>query len=386
MNDKNSHSTRLPGLDTLRALAISCVLLTHYSGFVSGQQTFGAMGRVGWAGVDLFFVLSGYLVGRQVAMPIAQGHDWSAGAFLARRLLRTLPNYLVVLLVYFMFPGPPLEGSSTAAPWRFLTFTQNFGLAYGQTFTHSWSLCIEEQFYLVLPLAALAWARWRRSPLLAWLALGLGVALGMTARGLAFAQHGHDAFDAEVYYSTLCRFDELLPGVAIALLESFHPAVLGTLRRHGHALLFGGILSSVAVLYGITNELPGPFFATTFGFSLLALAFSLLTLAALSPGSLLHRVRVPGAASLALWSYAIYLAHKPLFMVIAPQLARWHADPATWPVIMAVMASGVGAGWILYRLVETPFMRLRSRWFPPRALGGGATSRPMRASRRSSHV
>jgi peptidoglycan/LPS O-acetylase OafA/YrhL len=375
MIDKNTHSSRLPGLDTLRALAITWVLLTHYSGFVSGQQTFGAMGRVGWAGVDLFFVLSGYLVGRQVTMPIAQGEDWSAANFFVRRLLRTLPNYLVVLLVYFLFPGPPLQGSSTAALWRFLTFTQNFGLAYGQTFTHSWSLCIEEQFYLALPLAALAWARWGRSPLLAWLALGVALGLGMTARGLAFTQHGHDASDAEVYYSTLCRFDELLPGVAIALVESFHPAVWDSLRRHGHALLFGGILSSVAVLYGITNELPGPFFATTFGFSLLALAFSLLTLAALSPGSLLHRIRVPGAASLALWSYAIYLVHKPLFMVIAPQLARWHADPATWPVIMAVMASGVGAGWILYRLVETPFMRLRSRWFPAQALAGGALSR-----------
>ena len=375
MNDKNSHSTRLPGLDTLRALAITWVLLTHYSGFVSGQQTFGAVGRVGWAGVDLFFVLSGYLVGRQVVMPIARGHDWSAGDFLSRRLLRTLPNYLVVLLVYFMFPGPPLEGSSTAPLWRFLTFTQNFGLAYGATFTHSWSLCIEEQFYLALPLAALAWARWGRSPLPAWLALGAAVALGMAARGIAFTQHGHDAFDAEVYYSTFCRFDELLPGVAIALVESFHPALSDTLRRHGHALLSGGILASVAVLYGIANELPGPFFATTFGYSLLAISFSLLTLAALSPGSLLHRVRIPGASSLALWSYAIYLAHKPLFMVIAPLLARWHADPATWPVIVAVMASAVGAGWILYRLVETPFMRMRSRWFPTQALAGVAPSR-----------
>ena len=192
---------------------------------------------------------------------------------------------------------------------------------------------------------------------------------------IAFTQHGHGAFDAEVYYSTFCRFDELLPGVAIALLESFHPTLLDTLRRHGHALLFSGILSSVAVLYGIANELPGPFFATTFGYSLLEIAFSLLTLAALSPSSLLHRVRVPGASSLALWSYAIYLVHKPLFMVIAPRTARWHADPATWPVIIAVMVSGVGAGSILYRLVETPFMRMRSRWFPTQALTGVAPSR-----------
>lgn len=370
MNDKNANSKRLPGLDTLRALAIAWVLMTHYSGFVSGQQTFGAMGRVGWAGVDLFFVLSGYLVGRQIAIPLARGNDWSAGDFFARRLLRTLPNYLVVLLVYFLFPGPPLEGSSTAPLWRFLTFTQNFGLAYGETFTHSWSLCVEEQFYLALPLAALAWARWGRSAPMAWVALAAGVALGVAARGIAFTQHGHDAFDAEVYYSTFCRFDELLPGVAIAILEGFHPVLFTTLRRHGHALLFSGILSSVAVLYCIINELPGPFFATNFGYSLLAIAFSLLTLAALSPNALLHRVRVPGASSLALWSYAIYLVHKPLFMLIAPKLARWHGNPATWPAIVVIMASGVAAGWMLFRMVETPFMQMRSRWFPTQALAG----------------
>ena len=151
MNDTTPHAERLPGLDTLRALAIVAVLTTHYSGFVAGQQVFGTMGRVGWAGVDLFFVLSGYLIGRQVAMPLARGQAWSARRFMARRLLRTLPNYLVVLAVYVALPGPPLGGPSTAPLWRFLTFTQNIGLGYGQTFTHSWSLCIEEQFYLVLP-------------------------------------------------------------------------------------------------------------------------------------------------------------------------------------------------------------------------------------------
>ena len=173
------------------------VLMTHYSGFVSRQQTFGWMGSVGWAGVDLFFVLSGYLIGRQITLPLARNESWSAGRFFARRLSRTLPNYLAVLLVYQLFPGPPIGASGAAPLWRFLTFTQNFGLAYGQTFTHSWSLCIEEQFYLVLPLAALAFARWGRSASMAWAALAIAVALGAITRGIAYTQHGYLAFDAE---------------------------------------------------------------------------------------------------------------------------------------------------------------------------------------------
>ncbi len=370
MNDTTSNLGRLPGLDTLRALAIAWVLMTHYDGFVSRQQAFGAMGGIGWAGVDLFFVLSGYLIGRQIAMPFARGEAWSPGRFIARRLLRTLPNYLVVLLVYVLFPGPPLAGTSMAPLWRFLTFTQNVGLAYGETFTHSWSLCIEEQFYVLLPLAALAYAPWGRSPRVAWAAVAGGVVLGVLARGIAFTNHGLGAFDAPVYYSTLCRFDEFLPGVAVALLESFHPGPFATLRRHGHAMLLAGVLASAAVLYGLAGDLPSPFMATTFGFSLLAIAFSLLVLAALSPGSLLHRLRIPGAASLALWSYAIYLVHKPLFMALSPELARRHVDTASWPVMLAVVAGGIAAGWVLFRTVETPFMRWRARWFPTRCPHG----------------
>ena len=139
-----------------------------------------------------------------------------------------------------------------------------------------------------------------------------------------------------------------------------------------------GILSSVAVLYCMATDFPWPFFTTTFGYSLLAIAFAMLTMAALSPRSLLHRVRVPGASSLALWSYAIYLVHKPLFMALAPQIDRWHMNAASWPVIAGMMAAGVGAGWVLFRFVETPFMRLRSRWFPSRPLVEGAGRSPVR--------
>jgi len=376
-------SSHLPGLDTLRALAIAWVLMSHYSGFVSGEPTFGWMGRVGWAGVDLFFVLSGYLIGRQIAMPLVRHETWSAGHFLARRLLRTLPNYLVVLLVYQLFPGPPIGGHGGPPPWRYLTFTQNFGLAYGQMFTHSWSLCIEEQFYLVLPLAALAFARTRRAPWLAWAGLAAGVALGVIARGIAHVRDGHDAFDAAVYYSTFCRADELLPGVAIAVLEAFHPTLFERVRRHGHALLAVGVLASVGALWAIATESAGAMLTTLLGYSVLAISLAILVLAALGPASWLHRARVPGAAPLALWSYAIYLVHKPLFMALAPQLPRWGLDARSWPVILAVMAAGIAGGWVVFRLVETPFMRLRSRWFPsrsPRAATGlatvGALARP----------
>jgi len=383
MMHPDSKRARLAGLDTLRALAIVLVLMSHYNGFVNRASTFGVMGSIGWAGVDLFFVLSGYLIGNQLLAPAARGESLELNTFFARRLLRTLPNYYAVLAVYLLLPDSPIAGTSMAPLWRFLTFTQNIGLNYGETFTHSWSLCIEEQFYLVLPLAVLVLVGSRRSPRLLWCAVVAAIGAGMTARGMAFMD-GKDVFAAPVYYASLCRFDELLPGVAVAMLKNFHPAAFARVLRHGNMLLAAGLALAAAILYGVMNEAPSAFLASAFGFSLLACSFALLTCSALSPGSLLNRLRIPGAASLALWSYAIYLVHKPVFMALRPELERRSIDPGAPATIAAVMAAGILGGWVLYRLVETPFMRLRERWYPGRASSAGYAGVPGPAARTAS--
>jgi peptidoglycan/LPS O-acetylase OafA/YrhL len=361
-------TVRLRGLDLLRATAIALVLMSHYRSFVSHAPTFGAIGAIGWAGVDLFFVLSGYLIGNQVLAPIARGERFSLKVFFARRLLRTLPNYYVVLAVYLLvpplFPHSAIVGTSTSSLWQFLTFTQNFGLAYGQTFTHSWSLCIEEQFYVVMPLAVLALARWAPSARVAWCLLGAAVATGVGARAYAWLAHDHGAFAAEVYYSSFCRSDELLFGVAIAMLRNFHKGLFTRLLRYGNALLVAGLGMATAVLVCFSNELPTPFLASALGFSLVAASFALLTCAALSPNCLLNHLRVPGASSLALWSYAVYLAHKPIFMALRPWCERLGVDTEAPLSILAIMAMSNFGGWVLFRLVETPFMSFRARWYP----------------------
>ncbi len=367
---QNNQQIRACGLDTLRAAAIILVMLSHYSGFVSGKPTFGVIGEVGWAGVDLFFVLSGYLIGNQILSAIARSEPFSLTAFFARRLLRTLPNYYVVLAIYLLLPGL-LKGSSTAPLWRFLTFTQNFGLGYGQTFTHSWSLCIEEQFYLLLPLAALALARCKHALGIAWCLIVAAIAAGMAVRGNAWAVHGHDAFAAKTYYSTFCRFDELLPGVAIALLKNFHGKLYEKILRHANIVLAAGLAAVVAMLYCLNQSFPGPMPSTTAGFSLLAIGYALVVMAALSPTSVLGRLRVPGATSLALWSYAVYLIHKPFFMIIGPHLRKMKIHTGSPLTVLLVFAAAILAGYLLFRFVETPFMRLRARWYPSARPGPG---------------
>ena len=301
---------RQAGLDTLRALAITLVFAYHYRVFVSATPDLGWVSELGWAGVDLFFVLSGYLIGNQVFAGLARGEAFSAPRFYLRRALRTLPAFWVVLALFFAFPGE-LGGRTPPPLWRFLTFTQNIGLQPGTAFSHAWSLCVEEQFYLVLPLVVLAGVACVGGRRAGWCLLAALLAVGVGARivlwqRFGLERDGHtEGHQVWIYYNTLCRFDEFLPGLALAMLKNFHPRLWGRfVLPHGGRWLAGGVLAvgAVGVLAARTLYIDGygyGFAMTAFGYSLLALAFALLVAAALSPSSWLARHAVPGAGPLA---------------------------------------------------------------------------------------
>ena len=370
MSASHPATVRIHGLDTLRALAVTLVVLHHYVLFVSFDATFGWVGEIGWVGVDLFFALSGYLIGNQIIKALRRPEGLSLPRFYARRLLRTLPNFYVVLALYALWPA--FRGSTPMLPlWQYLSFTQNIGLEPGTAFSHAWSLCIEEQFYMLLPACALlAVALGRRGAGIrwAWAAIGLAFGAGMAIRGFTWLD-GQDAenwmnfYYKHIYYASLCRYDELLAGVALALLKQAHPAAWSRLMGQGRLLLAAGVLASGLALRWFLVDHYG-LWATVFGFPLLALGCALLILGALAPASPLHRIRVPGAASLALWSYAIYLVHKQVSVLAGQALGAAGYGPGHPWTIAAALTASVLAGWLLYRLVETPFMRLRERHLP----------------------
>ena len=384
-----AHPSRIPsaarihGLDTLRALAIVLVVLHHYVLFVSGDDTFGWVGAIGWVGVDLFFALSGYLVGNQVFAAMRSPQGLSLRFFYGRRLLRTLPNYYFVLALYFLSPAwrdnlqlPPL--------WKFLSFTQNLHLEPGTAFSHAWSLCIEEQFYLLLPACALAIAlcssllRSLRSALrLAWAAIAAIFVIGMLVRGVLWLELADgrvlamNHYYKYIYYSTYCRFDELVAGVALALLKNHHAGLWRRLTAHGNLALGAGS-AVTALAFALLLAHHYSFAMTVFGYPLLALGFALLILAALDNASLLGRVRIPGARQLALYSYALYLTHKQVCILASAPLAARGYGPESPLAIGVSLALSLLSGWLLYRLVETPFMALRQRYLPALPTGAPA--------------
>lgn len=378
MTTATANPPRQAGLDTLRALAIILVFLYHYQVFVSRAPTFGWLGNVGWTGVDLFFVLSGYLIGQQVFSGLARGQQLSTPAFYARRLLRTMPAFWVVLALYFLFPA--VMGGKTPPPlWRFLTFTQNWGLQPGTAFSHAWSLCIEEQFYLLLPLvvwvALRAAAKWGLTARSAWALIVLGTVAAMAWRAWLWLQFGREpeaggqgteGYYPIVYYGTLARIDEFLPGLAVALWREQHPLAWTRFTSAPRAWLFAGVAAVGLAWWGVERHyyIEGygyGAFMTIAGYSLVAWAYAVLLVAAVAFDSPLREARLPGAKLLAATSYSVYLTHKAVAVNVAGAL-----DPG-WPQPLRIAVTTLAclaAGWLLYRLVEKPVMRWRDRVVP----------------------
>ncbi|MYN10008.1 acyltransferase family protein [Pseudoduganella aquatica] len=358
--------TRIHGLDTLRAVAIMLVFMNHYVLFVSRQAPFGFWGEVGWTGVDLFFALSGYLIGNQIFAAMRSEAGFSLRTFYIRRFLRTLPAFYAVLALYACWPW--FRAGLTLPPlWQFLTFTQNFDLMPGTAFSHAWSLCVEEQFYVLLPAVALLIGALRRSLVWAWVAVCASFLAGMAIRGYLWqtqvgdSEGGFHYYNA-IYYSSLCRFDELVAGVALALLKNHHGAAWNRLTSRGNWALGAGVAVAGAALYLFSEDHYG-YGMTVFGYPLLALGCTLLLIAALSRGSLLERTRIPGFGKVALWSYAIYLTHKQIFLLLKPELAEHGISAASWTGIAIMTAVSIPLGWLLYAAIETPFLVLRDRYF-----------------------
>ena len=216
---------RQPGLDLLRALAIIVVVIYHAALF--GFKMPGRVDRFGWIGVDLFFVLSGYLIGGQLLTPLLRNQRMNLGRFFARRALRIMPAYFAILAIYFLLPSWREYPDMSQPLWKFLFSIQNIGLHGGTAFSHAWSLAVEDQFYLVLPFLLLFLCR---RPRMAIIVPCLLVAGGIALRAFLAAQNpsvdggvSFRGFQAWIYYPTWTRLDPLVFGVALAAIEKFRP-------------------------------------------------------------------------------------------------------------------------------------------------------------------
>ena len=286
MASKKASNDRLVGLDTLRALAIVLVMVFHLGWRLS--ESFAPVARFGWMGVDLFFVLSGYLIGSQLLRPVRSGQGVSLPGFYRNRAYRILPVYLAVLALYEWWPAWR-EAPGLSPVWQYLTFTQNFFVDYGknQAFSHVWSLCVEEHFYLLLPLIVLVMVRrpalWKTIAVLA-----LFFALGLATRSYeyfhALLPMGRDSdgfgvrYIEHIYYPTWTRLDGLLAGVTLALVRVFRSQWWSSILRRANWVLAAGVVVLCVAVWIFVDRF-GPV-GTVIGFPLTAIGFAMLVAAA----------------------------------------------------------------------------------------------------------
>jgi peptidoglycan/LPS O-acetylase OafA/YrhL len=370
---KSIASTRLAGLDTLRSIAIVSVIIFHlqYTMPNSLQDSFG---RLGWTGVDLFFVLSGFLIGSLLLKPGATGKKLKIGEFYLRRAYRILPAYLVVVALYLFVPVWR-EHPIVAPAWKLLSFTYNLTMRYPQelAFSHSWSLCIEEHFYLLLPLIIL-WLMRRPSARMA-IALFLFVLIfGIAIRGWtlfhvvrpADDDHAWILFMKYIYYPTYTRLDGLLCGVALAAIKLFRPGIWARIERRGWTTLALGVLVLVAGFwtfrfgYPSSDDAPG----ILLGFPVVSMGFALLVASAVASNGPL-RLRMPGAEAVATLAFSLYLTHKGVAHV-AQRMIPWLQDNAGWSAAGVTLLACVAFAALLYFVVERSFLALRDRHLRPR--------------------
>lgn len=355
-----------PFIDGMRALAVAAVILFHIDpAWVPG----------GFVGVDIFFAISGFVVSAAASQYVAGPWLQFVANFYARRLARIVPALVVVLLATFLgsllfIPMASLSTANLDTGLSSFAGLSNFILlrsgrdyfapsaAYNM-FTHTWSLAIEEQFYLFLPLLFIPWGRQQKK-----LSLGLFASLSVAS---LFCASWIDRMDpSEAFYMLWTRFWEL--GLGVLLFQSLflcghsftqkspgkRPlnalaglsliALIGSMATASeHHVPFPTCILPVAASLGLLGTLHGrPY----------GLANALLTV---RPLRFLGRI-----------SYSLYLWHWPVVVLL-----RWTCGLEAVPAKVAAGLATVVLAWLSYRFVESPALRLRRRAPRSAVIAGG---------------
>jgi peptidoglycan/LPS O-acetylase OafA/YrhL len=360
-----------PALDGLRGLAILLVLVHNTSineeNSTIVEKLWVALTDGGWIGVQLFFVLSGYLITGLLLDGRSQPH--ALRSFYVRRSLRIFPLYYVFLigrLLVVPYFVPSLSVPFWTQIWFWLYLSNWSDLIQGgiQDMGHFWSLAVEEQFYLTWP----AVVRRVRPRTLTWICLAIMVISPAVRVAFYAAEVNH----GWIYSSTISRADGLASGalVALATRATIDRAKFVEWRQRigvGAALVLFVVLAKA---HGLSRYNP---IVVTLGYTALALLFAVViaTVVDPAPPKITRVLDNPLLRTIGRYSYAMYVLHLPLRWTVehyakdllASALAR-HPIPTAvaWFGLITVLSFAVAA--VSFAVLESPFLKLKDRWAP----------------------
>jgi peptidoglycan/LPS O-acetylase OafA/YrhL len=370
----------VPALDGVRGLAILLVLVSHLMLFNDTgsrlEDSLAALRGLGWTGVDLFFVLSGFLITGILYDTLHDAHYFRS--FYMRRFLRIFPLYYGFLF-FLMILGHWSPIAWDGRQISLLTYTQNTTLPFPVTdfhpgpwadLGHFWSLAVEEQFYLVWPLLVFLVRDRRRL-------MALALALSGIALLLRIGFYFHGASPLTIFMVTPCRMDTLLLGGWAAL------AIRGPRTRLPRRWMIPLALAAAAVIVVSTlaqtlsragQDMRSGFFGATFGYLVIAIGGVALLFNSVDTESTAHRLfRWSFLRSLGKYSYGMYVLHIFVARLVSVSFDRllgtslrdFLTPYLVWRPLAVLLeffvtaAVVVLAAWISYHLYEVHFLRLK---------------------------
>ena len=380
--DSSVH-TRVLGLDILRSVAIILVVVCHIClcFFCSASNSEGRTAFayvLGYYGVELFFVLSGYLIGRMLCRTFIE-NPTIAGAcnFYKRRFLRILPAYYAILCILILFH---FENGNSVKFWQYFIMLQNFDHAAEFFFPVSWSLAIESFSYIAAPVVLGYFPRlFKKQGFSAEWSIIYSIIFFcffvLMGRIVNFYVNVPE-WDANIRKQVPMRLDAIFWGVLVCLIERFFNRLYNWLMQKWVAVLFGVVnLLSAYILYDtmISNDSPtGPsysLFYCTFNFSLTGILLSgLLPFFSqdknfskkAQKNCILSKIFI----STSRLSYSIYLVHFTVFQIVSQNFL---VDGMNFFIRVVVNMVGlilaICVSCLLYYFVERPFLILQKKLF-----------------------
>jgi peptidoglycan/LPS O-acetylase OafA/YrhL len=323
----------------------------------------GAWIRGGWVGVDLFFVLSGFLVSGLLFREYRERRTVSIRRFFIRRGLKIYPAFYFFLLLTVL-QSALLRGWGSIKIRSLISeclFVQNY---WRHMMDHTWSLAVEEHFYILCALLVFFLSR-RKSgpnPYRSILKIFVGVALFCLVARVVNGIYAPYSFTT--LSATHLRLDGLMFGVCLSYLHHFEPerlrAVIG--GRRGLVAVLGAAMILPAFLFRLETT----FLVYTFGFCSFYLGSGLLvlslTFAPLPPNPLIRALAFFGT-----YSYSIYLWHITVRDSVSRGLRLFHHSGAWWIGFLIYFAGSFAIGTLMAKLIEVPILRIRDRLFPDRS-------------------
>lgn len=380
---KGPSGRRSMPLDVLRGAAIFLVLFRHPVVHASEAGSLAPLARclerIGWTGVDLFFVISGFLIGGLLFNELEKNSRIDKSRFFIRRAFKIWPGYLLLVLVTFV---QEMRHGNVSAAKAFYEVMPNLFHVQNYLWTlrgQTWSLAVEEHFYLILPLLLMLLTLRNRGRIAQIPAVPVvaGV-LAVVCLCLRMWVTSRDPFNAFRNISpTHLRLDSLFWGVFLSYLYKFRPPWAEPALRHTRLLLVAGLLLVLPLAF-FDDSTP---FAHTIGFTLLFIGYGCILLAFVSTaegsGHLATVIFSPIGRCLAfagVFSYAIYLWHIDFALAVLVHRLDWIV-PATapgalrWTVALLIyIPLATAAGVVMTKLIENPVLNLRNRLWPSKSL------------------